>query len=411
MVEFKYLLEEDFYMSKKDIVKYIIEEYGVTSPTDITNALKDLLGETLQEMMDAEFDDHMGYEKYDQHTNKTNYRNGTSSKTVKTSQGNIKVDIPRDRNAEFNPMIIEKHSRDISDVDNKIINLYARGMSTRDITDTIRDIYGIDVSASMISKITDKIIPIALEWQNRPLNTVYPIVFIDCVHFNVKTENMVVKKAAYIVLGVNEDGYKEILGIWVGENETAKFWLSVLTDLKNRGVKDILIICSDGLTGLKQAIESAFPKSVQQRCIVHLIRNSCKYLSYKDRKEFCKDLKTIYQASSQDKALNNLEKCEKKWGDKYPYAFRPWRDNWNEICNMFNYVPELRKIMYTTNAIESLNSAFRKFTKIRTVFPTDESLFKSLYLAQDKIVSKWTTPYGNWGVIYSSLQIIFEGRI
>lgn len=398
-------------MSKKDIVKYIIEEYGVTSPTDITNALKDLLGETLQEMMDAEFDDHMGYEKYDQHTNKTNYRNGTSSKTVKTSQGNIKVDIPRDRNAEFNPMIIEKHSRDISDVDNKIINLYARGMSTRDITDTIRDIYGIDVSASMISKITDKIIPIALEWQNRPLNTVYPIVFIDCVHFNVKTENMVVKKAAYIVLGVNEDGYKEILGIWVGENETAKFWLSVLTDLKNRGVKDILIICSDGLTGLKQAIESAFPKSVQQRCIVHLIRNSCKYLSYKDRKEFCKDLKTIYQASSQDKALNNLEKCEKKWGDKYPYAFRPWRDNWNEICNMFNYVPELRKIMYTTNAIESLNSAFRKFTKIRTVFPTDESLFKSLYLAQDKIVSKWTTPYGNWGVIYSSLQIIFEGRI
>lgn len=398
-------------MSKKDIVKYIIDEYGVTSPTDITNALKDLLGETLQEMMDAEFDEHMGYEKYDQHTNKSNYRNGTSKKTVKTSQGNIPLDIPRDRNASFEPIIIEKHSRDISDVDNKIINLYARGMSTRDITDTIKDIYGIEVSAPMISKITDKIIPIALEWQNRPLNVVYPIVFIDCVHFNVKTDNMVVKKAAYIVLGVNEDGYKEILGIWIGENETAKFWLSVLTDLKNRGVKDILIICSDGLTGLKQAIESAFPKSVQQRCIVHLIRNSCKYLSYKDRKEFCQDLRKVYNASSEEKALSNLDSCEKKWGDKYPYAFRPWRDNWNEVCNMFNYVPELRKIMYTTNAIESLNSAFRKFTKIRTVFPTDESLFKSLYLAQDKIVSKWTSPYGNWGVIYSSLQIIFEGRI
>lgn len=284
-------------------------------------------------------------------------------------------------------------------------------MSTRDISESIRDIYGVDVSAAMISKITDKIIPKALEWQNRPLNTVYPIVFIDCIHFNVKTENMVVKKAAYVVLGVNEDGYKDILGIWIGENETAKFWLSVLTDLKNRGVQDILIICSDGLTGIKQAIESSFPNTVQQRCIVHLIRNSCKYLSYKDRKEFCRDLKGVYSANTEDSALDCLQKCEQKWGDKYPYAFKPWTDNWNEVCSMFNYVPELRKIMYTTNAIESLNSAFRKFTKIRTVFPTDESLFKSLYLAQDKITDKWNVPYANWGVIYSSLQIIFDGRI
>ena len=230
-------------------------------------------------------------------------------------------------------------------------------------------------------------------------------------HDSRQEDNMVTKKAAYVVLGVNENGYKEILGIWIGENETAKFWLSVLTDLKNRGVKDILIICSDGLPGIKQAIESAFPNTVQQRCIVHLIRNSCKYLSYKDRKEFCKDLRTVYTASTGDKALEALDKCKGKWGDKYPYAFKPWEDNWNEVCNMFNYVPELRKIMYTTNAIESLNSAFRKFTKIRTVFPTDESLFKSLYLAQDKITSKWNVPYGNWGIIYSSLQIIFEGRL
>lgn len=398
-------------MSKKDIVKYIIDEYGVTSPTDITNALKDLLGETLQDMLNSEFDEYMGYDKYDQKTDKTNYRNGTSKKTVKISQGNIDLDIPRDRNSSFDPAIIEKHNRDISDIDNKVINLYARGMSARDISDTIKDIYGVEVSAAMISKITDKIIPKALEWQNRPLDTVYPIVFIDCVHFNVKADNMVTKKAAYVVLGVNENGYKEILGIWIGENETAKFWLSVLTDLKNRGVKDILIICSDGLPGIKQAIESAFPNTVQQRCIVHLIRNSCKYLSYKDRKEFCKDLRTVYTASTGDKALEALDKCKDKWGDKYPYAFKPWEDNWNEVCNMFNYVPELRKIMYTTNAIESLNSAFRKFTKIRTVFPTDESLFKSLYLAQDKITSKWNVPYGNWGVIYSSLQIIFEGRL
>jgi Transposase and inactivated derivatives len=263
----------------------------------------------------------------------------------------------------------------------------------------------------MISQITDKIVPKALEWQNRPLHTLYPVVFIDCVHFNVKSDNMVVKKAAYIVLGVTEDGYKEILGIWVGENETSKFWLSVLTDLKNRGVQDILIICSDGLTGMKQAIESAYPRAVQQRCIVHLIRNSCKYLSYKDRKSFCKDLRSVYSANTQEAAVANLETCKNKWSDKYPYAFKPWEDNWNEVCSMFNYVPELRKIMYTTNVIESLNSAFRKFTKIRSVFPTDESLFKSLYLAQDKITEKWNVPYANWGVIYSSLQIIFEGRI
>ena len=398
-------------MSKKDIVKMIREEYGVTTPNDITNALKDLLGDTLQYLLDSEFDEHMGYEKYDQSIHKENYRNGSSKKKVKTTQGEIDISIPRDRNASFDPMVIEKHNRDISDIDNKIINLYARGMSTRDISESIKDIYGVDVSATMISKITDKIIPKALEWQNRPLNTIYPIVFIDCVHFNVKTEHMVVKKATYVVLGVNEDGYKEILGIWIGENESAKFWLSVLTDLKNRGVQDILIICSDGLTGIKSAIESAYPNTVQQRCIVHLIRNSCKYLSYKDRKEFCHDLKKVYCVNTEEKALESLAMCEEKWGDKYPYAFKPWTDNWNEVCSMFNYVPELRKVMYTTNAIESLNSAFRKFTKIRTVFPADESLFKSLYLAQDKITLKWNVPYANWGVIYSSLQIIFEGRI
>ena len=387
-------------MSKKDIVKYIIDEYGVTSPNDITNALKDLLGETLQEMLDTEFDEHMGYDKYDQTAKKDNYRNGSSKKTVKTSQGHIDINIPRDRNASFDPVIIEKYNRDISDIDNKIINLYARGMSTRDISESIKDIYG-------ISKITDKIIPAALEWQNRPLHIIYLIVFIDCIPFNIKTENMVVKKAAYIVLGITEDGYKEVLGIWVVENETVKFWLSVLTDLKNRGVKDILIICSDGLTGIKQAIESAYPGTIQQRCIVHLIRNSCKYLSYKDRKEYCHDLKRVYSANTEQSALENLDRCQEKWGNKYPYAFKVWTDNWNEVCSMFNYAPELRKIMYTTNEIESLNSAFRKFIKVRTVYPTDEILFKSLYLAQDKITSKWNVPYANLGVIYSSLQIIF----
>ena len=222
---------------------------------------------------------------------------------------------------------------------------------------------------------------------------------------------MVSKKAAYAVLGINENGYKEILGIWIGENETSKFWLSVFTDLKNRGVKDILIMCSDGLTGIKQAIISAFPSTVQQRCIVHLIRNSCKYISYKDRKNFYNELKNVYTANSEEMAQIALDTCKRNWDTKYPYAFKPWEDNWNEICSMFNYVPELRKIMYTTNSIESLNSGFRKFTKIRTVFPTNMSLFKALYLAQDKISGKWNTPQANWGVIYSSLQIIFEDRI
>lgn len=398
-------------MDKKEIIKYIIENYNPKSANDITDALKDLLGDTLQGMLNAEFDEHMGYEKYEQTTPKTNYRNGSSKKTVKTSQGEITLDIPRDRNGDFEPIIVEKHNRDISDIDSKIINLYARGMSTRDITEAIKDVYGVEVSATMISKITDKIIPLALEWQNRPLNTIYPIVFIDCVHFNVKNDNMVVKKAAYVVLGITESGYKEVLGIWIGENETAKFWLSVLTDLKNRGVNDILIICSDGLTGIKQAINSVYPQAVQQRCIVHLIRNSCKFLSYKDRKAFCADLRNVYTANTEEQAQIALDNCKSKWQEKYPYAFKPWEDNWNEVCNMFNYVPELRKIMYTTNSIESLNSAFRKFTKIRSVFPTDESLFKSLYLAQEKITEKWTSPYPNWGVIYSSLQIIFENRI
>jgi len=398
-------------MDKKEIIKYIIENYNPKSANDITNALKDLLGDTLQGMLNAEFDEHMGYEKYEQTTPKTNYRNGSSKKTVKTSQGEITLDIPRDRNGDFEPIIVEKHNRDISDIDSKIINLYARGMSTRDITEAIKDVYGVEVSATMISKITDKIIPLALEWQNRPLNTIYPIVFIDCVHFNVKNDNMVVKKAAYVVLGITESGYKEVLGIWIGENETAKFWLSVLTDLKNRGVNDILIICSDGLTGIKQAINSVYPQAVQQRCIVHLIRNSCKFLSYKDRKAFCADLRNVYTANTEEQAQVALADCKSKWQGKYPYAFKPWEDNWNEVCSMFNYVPELRKIMYTTNSIESLNSAFRKFTKIRSVFPTDESLFKSLYLAQEKITEKWTSPYPNWGVIYSSLQIIFENRI
>jgi transposase-like protein len=270
-----------------EVVKYIIENYDIKSANDIGDALKDLFSETLQEMMNAEFESQIGYEKNDSTTPKDNYRNGYSSKNVKSKFGDIDLTIPGDRNAEFDPMIVPKHKRDVSGIEDKIIGLYGRGMSTREISDEIQDIYGIEVSHTMVSNITDAILPKIKEWQYRPLYNVYPIVFIDAVHFNVKENGRVVKKAAYIVLGVDMEGNKDVLGIWIGENESAKFWLSVLNDLKNRGVRDILIICSDGLSGLKEAINASFPEAVRQRCIVHLIRNSTKFVSYKDLKEFC----------------------------------------------------------------------------------------------------------------------------
>lgn len=395
----------------KEILKLLQENYELNTAQDLSSAIKNMFKDALQEMMNAEFDNTMGYSKYDKKTEKTNYRNGSTKKNLKSEFGEFEFETPRDRNGEFEPKIVPKNTRDVSGIEDKIISLYARGLTTREINEQIQDLYGIEVSATMVSNITDQIIPEIKEWQERPLDSVYPIIFIDAVHFSVREENRVVKKAAYIVLGINKDGYKEILGIWIGENESSKFWLGVLNDLKQRGVVDILIMCSDNLTGIKQAIETAYPKTIQQRCIVHMIRNSVKFVSYKDLKEFCKDLKKIYTSKNEKQGYEELQKVKEKWKDKYISAFKTWEENWDAICPFFQFSEPIRKIMYTTNTIESLNRQFRKYTKTKSVFPTDMSLLKCLYLSTKNITRKWTAPYQNWGPILSELSIMFDGRI
>ena len=395
----------------KEILRLLQENYELNTAQDLSSALKNMFKDALQEMMNAEFDNSMGYSKYDKKTDKTNYRNGSTKKNLKSEFGEFDFETPRDRNGEFEPKIVPKNTRDVSGIEDKIISLYARGLTTREINEQIQDLYGIEVSATMVSNITDQIIPEIKEWQERPLDSVYPIIFIDAVHFSVREENRVVKKAAYVVLGINKDGYKEIIGIWIGENESSKFWLGVFNDLKQRGVTDILIMCSDNLTGIKQAIETAYPKTIQQRCIVHMIRNSVKFVSYKDLKEFCSDLKKIYTSKNEKQGYEELQKVKEKWKDKYIGAFKTWEENWDAICPFFQFSEPIRKIMYTTNTIESLNRQFRKYTKTKSVFPTDMSLLKCLYLSTKNITKKWTAPYQNWGPILSELSIMFDGRI
>ena len=397
--------------NRKKILRLLQENYELNTAQDLSSALKNMFKDALQEMMNAEFDNSMGYSKYDKKTDKTNYRNGSTKKNLKSEFGEFEFETPRDRNGEFEPKIVPKNTRDVSGIEDKIISLYARGLTTREINEQIQDLYGIEVSATMVSNITDQIIPEIKEWQERPLDSVYPIIFIDAVHFSVREENRVVKKAAYVVLGINKDGYKEIIGIWIGENESSKFWLGVFNDLKQRGVTDILIMCSDNLTGIKQAIETAYPKTIQQRCIVHMIRNSVKFVSYKDLKEFCSDLKKIYTSKNEKQGYEELQKVKEKWKDKYIGAFKTWEENWDAICPFFQFSEPIRKIMYTTNTIESLNRQFRKYTKTKSVFPTDMSLLKCLYLSTKNITKKWTAPYQNWGPILSELSIMFDGRI
>ena len=395
----------------KEILKLLQENYDIKTAQDLSGALKDMFKGALQEMMNAEFDASMGYTKYDKTSEKTNYRNGTTKKKLKSEFGEFDFETPRDRNGEFEPKIVPKNTRDVSGIEDKIISLYGRGLTTREINEQIQDLYGIEVSATMVSNITDQIIPEIKEWQERPLDSVYPFVFIDAVHFSVREDNHVVKKAAYIVLGINSEGFKEILGIWIGENESAKYWLGVLNELKQRGVKDILILCSDNLTGIKDAINTAYPNTVQQRCIVHMIRNSVKYVNYKDLKEFTKDLKQIYTSSNEKKGYDKLQEIKNKWKDKYLISFKTWEENWDAICPFFQFSEHIRKIMYTTNTIESLNRQFRKYTKTKSVFPTDMSLLKCLYLSTKNISKKWDQAYRNWGTILSELSIMFDGRI
>ena len=392
------------------ISKMLIEEYQPETVQDLQEALKDLLGDTMEQMLKAELDEHLDYE-YGEKPLSLNTRNGSSKKTVKSSYGNIDLNIPRDREGSFEPQALKKYQKDISNIENQIISMYAKGMTTRDISTHIKEIYGFGISESMVSKITNKILPTIEEWQNRPLEKVYPFVFLNAIHYHVRENNIVVKKAVYIALGYNREGYKEILGMWVGENESSKYWLLVLNQLKERGLEDILIVSTDNLSGFSQAIESVYPKTEIQKCIIHQIRNSTKFVSYRDIKELMKDLKTVYKASTEELALSNLDIFEEKWGKKYPMCVNSWRNNWAELATYFKYPEGIRKLIYTTNSIENFNRQLRKVTKNKTIFPSDYALQKSLYLAMVDASSKWTSRIRGWDQILSQLSIFFEGRI
>lgn len=395
---------------KREIIRGLLEEYDIEDAHDIQEALKDLLGGTIKEMMEAEMDEHLGYEK-SQRSDSEDYRNGYKTKQVNSSYGSMEVEVPQDRKSTFEPQVVKKRQKDISDIDQKIISMYAKGMTTRQISDTLDDIYGFEASEGFISDVTDKILPEIEDWQNRPLSEIYPVLFIDAIHYSVRDNGVIRKLAAYVILGINLDGIKEVLSIQVGENESSKYWLSILNELKNRGVKDILIICADGLTGIKEAINTAFPKTEYQRCIVHQVRNTLKYVSEKDRKLFATDLKTIYQAASEQKGLEALKRVTDKWTEKYPNSMKRWEANWDVISPIFKFSSDVRKVIYTTNAIESLNSTYRKLNRQRSVFPSDTALLKALYLATFEATKKWSMPLRNWGKVYGELSMMYEGRL
>jgi len=403
-------------MAKKkidnEIFKTLIEDYNIKDTNDIKDMLKDLLSGTIQTMLEAEIENELGYAKYSMKDKATsNARNGHSKKTVRSEYGNLDLDIPRDRNAEFEPQIIPKYQREITGIEGQILSLYAKGMSNRDIENHLNNLYGIDVSSSMISKITDKIIPEIREWQSRQLEDVYPIVFMDAIHYSVRKDGVVVKKAVYLAIGIDKEGRKEVLGFWIGENESSKYWLNVLNEFKNRGVQDILIMSVDNLKGFSEAISSVFPKTEIQKCVVHQIRNSIRYISYKDAREFTSDLKEMYNAPTLEQAEFKLDELEEKWGKKYMAVINSWRSNWNELTTYFKYDTKIRKLIYTTNPIESLNRQLRKYTKTKSLYPTDEALMKSIYLSLKEATRKWTGRIPGWGEIYSQLSIYFEGRI
>ena len=395
---------------KRNIIQGLLQEYDIETAADIQDALKDLLSGTLKELMETEMDDHLGYDRYER-SDKKNYRNGTKQKRVRSKYGEFEVDVPQDRNSSFDSKVLPKRQKDISAIDDKIISMYAKGMTTRQISETIEDIYGFEVSEGMVSNITDKLLPQIEEWQNRPLASVYPIVFIDAVHFSVRDEGVIKKLAAYVVLGINEDGKKEVLTIVVGENESSKYWLSVLNSLKNRGVQDILILCSDGLKGIKDAISTAFPMTEQQRCIVHMVRNTLKYVANKDMKVFAKDLKTIYTSPDEKNALKQLKLVTEKWEPLYPHAMNRWKENWDAVSPIFKFSKDVRTAFYTTNAIESLNASYRRLNRQRSVFTSSQALLKALYLATFEATKKWTMPIRNWGKVRGELTIMYPDRI
>ena len=396
----------------KSQVRQLLEEKGIKDIAGIQDLVKELTATMIQEIMDAELEEELGYSKYNYQQKATsNARNGTYAKSVNSTMGKIDLRVPRDRQGEYEPQVVKKRQTDISDIEDKILYLYSQGVSTREIERTMHELYGIEVDATRVSRITDKLLPTIRAWQERPLESVYAMVMLDAIHYKVREEGTVVKKAVYIAIGTDMEGKKDVLGLWIGATESAKYWMSVLAGLKNRGIRDILIASMDGLSGFSDAMAAVFPKTDIQRCVIHQIRASTKYVSYKDIKAFTASLKPIYQAATEESALHALDELEAQWGKKYPSAVQSWRKHWDELATMFRYPEEIRRIIYTTNAIENFNRQLRKVTKSKGAFVSDDALLKQLYLITIQITEKWTMPIRNWGAILAQLVVYYGERI
>ena len=398
-------------MNKKELEAFAKQAAkSIKSEADLTDFRKMLTKVTVEAALNAELDEHLGYARHEQ-SNHNNSRNGYSSKTIRTEDGEVDLDAPRDRESSFEPLLVKKNQTRFTSMDDKILYLYSKGMTTRDIVATFKEMYDADVSPTLISRVTNAVIEQVVEWQARPLDAVYPIVYLDCLVVKIRQDKQVINKAVYLALGVNVEGHKELLGMWISENEGAKFWLSVLTELQNRGVKDILIACVDGLKGFPDAINTVYPDTQIQLCIVHMVRNSLKFVPWKDYKAITGDLKRIYQSITEDEALMSLDQFEQRWDSKYPNISRSWRNNWQNVSTLFNYPEDIRKAIYTTNAIESLNSVIRKAIKKRKLFPHDDSAKKVIYLAIEQASKKWTMPIRNWKTALNRFMIEFEDRL
>ena len=383
-----------------------------TSQEDVSQFMKDLHVKVYEHLLESEIDNHLGYDKWSKSgINTGNSRNGKYNKKIQTEHGEGQIEVPRDREGNFEPVIVPKYQSRGLNIEKLVISLYAKGMSVSDIESEMHDIYGLNLSTSAISIITNKVTQLAQEWQNRPLESLYLIVWMDGIVFKVRDNGKVINKTVYLCVGLNKEGFKEVLGMWVGKAESSSFWMGVLTDLKARGVEDILITVTDNLNGFTDTIKSIFPESTTQICVVHQIRNSCRYVVWKEKKEFTSDLKNVYNAPSKDAASSELDIFAHKWGTKYPYAIRSWPNNWDELTSFFDFPLEIRKIIYTTNLIENLNGKIRKYTKNKLSFPTDDALKKSVYLAINEIEKKWTQPVHNWGLIFNQFLVIFGERL
>jgi len=396
----------------QELLKEYVQSQHFTSTAEIMTAMKEMFRDVVQTVMEVEMDEELGRERCQraETTSAPNYRNGYTKKTVKTQLGEVEIKVPRDRNGSFEPKIIGKYSRNAEGMEEKILALYSCGMSQRDIAEQIKELYDVEISPDLVTKITEKIMPEVTAWQNRPLEAVYPFIFMDAIRYKIREDHRYVTKAAYVVLGITMDGRKDILGVWIGEHESSKFWLNVLNDLKNRGVLDVYLFCTDGLCGMMEAIRAVYPQSRLQRCIVHQIRSSTRFVSWKDIKHVVADLKKIYTSVTLDEAEENLLQFSEKWRNQYPSCVKSWEENWEVLSTFYEYPPEVRKIIYTTNIIEGLNRQFRQITKNKPCFTNDDSLRRMLYLASQRITKRWRTRCQNWDLALSQLEILFSGR-